>query len=210
MGEFPAGAVNRAVSSHRPVNQRPLPVLGAAHNTISSRHSTKSSGTWTSRPRFTLFPVTSGLRLMIGGSAGQRDRHSYTRPGAQGHPARPAAAGPGHARLRALAPADRAESKGSGHQRRPGRRLHRPRRHGPGPSPARRGAAGADDRWPVEKRQDTGSVHRALGGGPGSGGQVLSGERGVNVTGSCRQHGFESITGDRVTVLQTFEWVMEL
>ena len=47
---------------------------------------------WTSRPRFTLFPVTSGLRLMIGGSAGQRDRHSDTRPGAQGHPARPAAA----------------------------------------------------------------------------------------------------------------------
>ena len=36
-------AVNRAVSSHRLVNQRPLPVLGAAHNTRSSRHSTKSS-----------------------------------------------------------------------------------------------------------------------------------------------------------------------
>ena len=72
-------AVNRAVSSHRPVNQRPLPVLGAAHNTRSSRHSTKSSGMWTSRPRFTLFPVTSGVRLMIGGSAGQRDRHSDTR-----------------------------------------------------------------------------------------------------------------------------------
>ena len=33
---------------------------------------------WT-RPPFTLFPVTSGLRLMIGGSAGQRDRHSDTR-----------------------------------------------------------------------------------------------------------------------------------
>ena len=79
MGEFPAGAVNRAVSSHPLVNQRPLPVLGAAHNTRSSRHSTKSSGMGTSRPPFTLFPVTSGLRLMIGGSAGQRDRHSDTR-----------------------------------------------------------------------------------------------------------------------------------
>ena len=57
-------------------------VLGAAHNTRSSRHSrhsTKSSGMWTSRPRFTLFPVTCGLRLMIGGSAGQRDRYSDTR-----------------------------------------------------------------------------------------------------------------------------------
>ena len=54
-------AVNRAVSSHRLVNQRPLPVLGAAHNTRSSRHSTKSSGMWTSRPRFTLFPITSNL-----------------------------------------------------------------------------------------------------------------------------------------------------
>ena len=85
-------AVNRAVSSQGLVNQRPLPVLGAAHNTRSSRHSTKSSRMGTSRPRFTLFPVTSGLRLMIGGSAGQRDRHSDTRPGAQGHPARPAAA----------------------------------------------------------------------------------------------------------------------
>ena len=50
-----------AVYSHRLVNQRPLPVLGAAHNTRSSRHSTKSSGMWTSRPRFTLFPITSNL-----------------------------------------------------------------------------------------------------------------------------------------------------
>ena len=66
MGEFPAGAVNRAVSSHRLVNQRPLPVLGAAHNTRSSRHSTKSSGMWTSRPRFTLFPVTPGVSWLHG------------------------------------------------------------------------------------------------------------------------------------------------
>ena len=52
---------------------------GTDSNSRHSRHSTKSSGMWTSRPRFTLFPVTCGLRLMIGGSAGQRDRYSDTR-----------------------------------------------------------------------------------------------------------------------------------
>ena len=43
-----------------------------------------SAGTGTSLPFSALFPSTSGLRLMIGGSwesrrsAGQRDRHSET------------------------------------------------------------------------------------------------------------------------------------
>ena len=38
MGEFPAGAVNRAVSSHRLVNQRPLPVLGSQHQILQALH----------------------------------------------------------------------------------------------------------------------------------------------------------------------------
>ena len=64
----------------------------------------------------------------------------------------------------------------------------RPRRHGPGPGPERRGAAGTDDRRPVEELQDAGALHRAPGGGTGCGGQVLPGERGLD---NLVSHSFE-------------------
>ena len=45
MGEFPAGAVNRAVSSHRLVDQRPLPVLGAdRHQVLQALHQVVGDG----------------------------------------------------------------------------------------------------------------------------------------------------------------------
>ena len=62
------------------------------------------------------------------------------------------------------------------------RRTHRPqrpRRHGPGPGEERRRAAGSHDRRTVEEFQDAGPVHRAPGGGPGGGGAVLPGGRGL-------------------------------
>jgi len=52
-----------------------------------------------------------------------------------------------------------------------------PRRHDPGPGEERRGATSPNDRGTVEELQDAGPVHRAPGGGPGRGGQVLSGDR---------------------------------
>ena len=58
-------------------------------------------------------------------------------------------------------------------------RPQRPRGHGPGPGEEWGGAAGADDRGTVEELQDAGPVHRAPGGGPGRGGQVLPGGRGL-------------------------------
>ena len=64
----------------------------------------------------------------------------------------------------------------------PRRRLHRPfgkGGHGPGPGGLGGGAAGADDRRPVEELQDAGKVHRKASSRPGRGGQVLPGERGL-------------------------------
>ena len=55
------GEINRVFQPPPELRQGEIPSRGRAHNTRSSRHSTKSAGMWTSRPRFTLFPITSNL-----------------------------------------------------------------------------------------------------------------------------------------------------
>ena len=80
--------------------------------------------------------------------------------------------GPCSAGVRAVGQPDRPEGQGRGKGREPGRlgefqRAQRPRGHGPGPGRLGSGAAGADDRRPVEDLQDAGALHRAAGGRTG-------------------------------------------
>ena len=92
-----------------------------------------------------------------------------SRGGPAGHPAHRRASGPERAGLWTLFQADRPQSAGGGKGRGPGRRLHRPQRprgYGPGSGQERGGAAGLNDRWPVEEREDASPLHRAPGGSP--------------------------------------------
>ena len=61
----------------------------------------------------------------------------------------------------------------------PRHRIDTQSRPGQGPGGRGGGAAGADDRRPVEILQDAGAVHGAPGGRPGSRCQVLPGKRGL-------------------------------
>ena len=88
--------------------------------------------------------------------------------------------GPERPGLRAEHPPHRKQGEGRSKGRRPGRLLHqpqRPRGHGPGPGKGGSGAAGPDDRRPMEVFQDASQVHRAPSRRPGRGGQVLPGGR---------------------------------
>ena len=102
-----------------------------------------------------------------------------------GTEARRGAAGSRHPGLRDDHTSYWQPGQGRGKGCRPGRGLHwpqRPRGHGPGPGEKRRGTASFDDRRTVEELQDAGALHGTPGGGPGSGGQVLPGERGLELT----------------------------